>query len=94
MIPDGTYTATVDRLEGEDAVLLVEEDGEDIDQLVVEQSALPWRAREPNTVLHVTVVDGAYKKGAYQPDETERRTESAASRFDRLSRRPPSDDDS
>ena len=93
MIPDGTYTATVDRFEDDLAVLLVEEDGQDIDQLVIDRSELPWRAREQNAVLTVTVSEGEYEKGTYEPDETEARTEDAQSRFDRLSRRPPNNDD-
>ncbi|WP_042662510.1 DUF3006 domain-containing protein [Haloferax sp. ATB1] len=90
MIPDGTYTATVDRFEDDRAVLLVEADGRDIDQLVVDRDELPWRARTQNAVLTITVADGAYDGGQYEPDETEARTEAAQSRFDRLSRRPPS----
>ncbi|RDZ43716.1 DUF3006 domain-containing protein [Haloferax sp. Atlit-19N] len=90
MIPDGTYTATVDRFEDDRAVLLVEADGRDIDQLVVDRDALPWRARSQNAVVTITVADGEYDSGQYEPDETEARTEAAQSRFDRLSRRPPS----
>ncbi|WP_148412922.1 DUF3006 domain-containing protein [Haloferax sp. KTX1] len=92
MIPDGTYTATVDRFEDDRAVLLVEADGQDIDQLVVDRDELPWRARTQNAVLTITVADGAYDGGRYEPDETEARTEAAQSRFDRLSRRPPAAD--
>lgn len=94
MIPDGTYTATVDRFEDDLAVLLIEEDNQDIDQLVVDRSELPWRAREQNAVLTVTVLDGEYEGGTYEPEETKERTEDAQSRFDRLSRRPPNDDTS
>ncbi|MCO8266285.1 DUF3006 domain-containing protein [Haloferax prahovense] len=94
MIPDGTYTATVDRFEDDHAVLLVEADGRDIDQLVVDRDELPWRARTQNAVLTITVADGAYDGGQYEPDETEARTEAAQSRFDRLSRRPPAASDS
>ncbi|KAB1198183.1 MULTISPECIES: DUF3006 family protein [Haloferax] len=94
MIPDGTYTATVDHFEDDLAVLLIEEDGQDIDQLVVDRSQLPWRARKQNSVLTVTVSEGEYESGTYEPEETEERTEAAQSRFDRLSRRPPSDDTS
>ncbi|ELZ89987.1 DUF3006 domain-containing protein [Haloferax sulfurifontis] len=92
MIPDGTYTATVDRFEDDHAVLLVESDGRDIDQLVVDRDALPWRARTQNAVVTISVVDGEYDGGQYEPDKTEARAEAAQSRFDRLSRRPPSAD--
>ncbi|WP_416838781.1 DUF3006 domain-containing protein [Haloferax sp. DFSO52] len=94
MIPDGTYTATVDRFEDDLAVLLIEENGQDIDQLVVDRSELPWRARKQNAVLTVTVAEGEYENGTYEPEETDARTNAAQSRFDRLSRRPPPDDDS
>ncbi|EMA01611.1 DUF3006 domain-containing protein [Haloferax denitrificans] len=89
MIPDGTYTATVDRFEDDRAVLLVEADGRDIDQLVVDRDELPWRARSQNAVLTISVAEGEYDGGRYEPDETDARTNAAQSRFDRLSRRPP-----
>ncbi|WP_049927428.1 DUF3006 family protein [Halopiger goleimassiliensis] len=83
-----TYTATVDRIvDGETAVLLLEEDGEVAEQLEVEAAALPEPAREDGGVLRVTLEDGAYVDAEYLAAETERRREAVRERYDRLSER-------
>ncbi|AWB28495.1 DUF3006 domain-containing protein [Halococcoides cellulosivorans] len=92
MLDDGSYTAVVDRFEGDQAVLLIEDDGETIDERVLDGERLPEAGRHADAVLKVTFVDGDVKEINYEADETEARSERAQSRFDRLSRRPPDDD--
>lgn len=93
MIPDGTYTAVVDRIEDDLATLLLEADGEDAYQLDVDPCVLPADARQADAVLTVEVSGGELLDAVYQPEETETRQESARSRFDRLSERAPRDED-
>jgi major membrane immunogen (membrane-anchored lipoprotein) len=91
MIPDGTYTAVLDRFEDSDPVLeLSGDDGRY--ELVVEQQDLPQPARHTDAVLEVELVDGAIVAADYKPAESERRVDDAQNRFDRLSKRPPDDE--
>ena len=92
MIPDGHYTAVIDRFEGDQAVLLVEDGGELVDELVVREGRLPADARHQDAILDVTMQNGNLVSAHYDSDETERRGSEAQDRFDRLARRP--DDDS
>ena len=83
-----TYTATVDRIvDGETAVLLLEEDGDVVDQLEVDATALPQPAREDGGVLRLTLEDGTVLDATYLTEETNRRRQSAQEQFDRLSER-------
>jgi len=93
MVSDGSYTAVLDRIEDDVATLLLEVDGEDAHQLDVDPEALPEAARQPNSVLTVEVSDGDLVEATYEPDATEERRDAAQSRFDRLSERPPGDED-
>lgn len=93
MIPDGRYTAVVDRIEDGLATLLVEEDGEDAYELAVDPETLPSDGRHSDAVLAVEISDETLVEATYQPDETEARKEAAQDRFDRLSKRPPRDED-
>ncbi|SNR69025.1 DUF3006 domain-containing protein [Halorubrum vacuolatum] len=81
-----TYTAVVDRIvDGETAVLLLEEsDGHDT-QLDLPAGDLPTDAQREGAVLTVTLVDGAVTSIQYQPTATHERRESAQKRLDRLS---------
>jgi hypothetical protein len=92
MIPDGEYTAVVDRIEDGLAAVLLEEDGTDAYELLVEPAELPEDAQHANAVLTVEVQDGELSEANYEASETKERQESAQSRFDRLSERPPADD--
>jgi hypothetical protein len=96
MIPDGTYTAVVDRIEDDLATLLLEEDGTDAYQLDVDPEILPTEAQQPNAILTVEISDGELATTTYEPEETETRQESAQSRFDRLAERQsqPTDEES
>ncbi len=92
MIPEGTYTAVVDRIEDTLATLEVSAD-DDLYNLVVGEEELPEKGRHPDAVLRVTLVDDELVDAEYQPEETERRQQQAQNRFDRLSKRPPGNDE-
>jgi hypothetical protein len=93
MIPNGRYTAVVDRIEDGLAAVLIEEDGTDAYELLVEPEKLPEDGQHADAVLTVEVQNDELVEASYQPNETESRKESAQNRFDRLSERPPSDED-
>lgn len=84
----GTRTAVLDRVvDGETAVLLVEEDGAVVDELTVPVDRLPDDGRTEGAVFTATIRDGELAGLTYRPEETESRRESAQDRFDRLSER-------
>ncbi len=88
------YTGVIDRFEDDLAVILLEKDGEVVDELVLDRSDLPSDAAQEDAILDVTLEDGEVTDLVYDPAETENRKNRAQSRFDRLSERPPSDDES
>jgi hypothetical protein len=89
---NGTYTGVVDRFEGDDAVLLLEREGDVVGQAILSRGSLPEAADHVDAVLEVTVRDDKVERLEYDPEATENRRESAQDRFDRLSERPPDDD--
>lgn len=91
MIPDGEYTAVVDRIEETLATLEVS-GGDERYNLVVGEEELPADGRHADAVLRITVIDDELADAEYQSDETEQRQTDAQSRFDRLSKRPPGSD--
>jgi hypothetical protein len=95
MLDPGTYTATLDRIEGAPggdlAVLVVERDGDPVSQFDLPVEVIPDDGRHVDAVFEV-VVDGDRFALTHRPEATERRAASAQSRFDRLARRPPSRD--
>lgn len=97
MIPDGTHTAVLDRFEDTQdcrvAVLVVEGDEEPLGDLLVEPDELPEEGCQQDAVLRVTIEDGELQEAVYDESETCERQEDAQSRFDRLARRPPADDE-
>jgi hypothetical protein len=92
MIPDGQYTAVVDRIEDGLATIVIEEDGTDAYELVVEPVQLPDDGQHADAVLSVEIRDNELVEATYEASETGERQESAQRRFDQLSERPPSDD--
>lgn len=81
-----TYTATLDRIEdGQIAVLLLEEEGETIEQLDVDIERLPEDGQHEGAVLEVSVEEGSLQTAEYLPDITQSRRKSIQDRFDRLS---------
>lgn len=83
-----TSTATLDRIvDGEHAVLLVEEDGAVVDEFVVDVEEVPAEGRFEGAVFEVEVVDDELEGLEYLDEETAERGEAAQERLDRLSRR-------
>jgi len=84
---DGTYIAVVDRIvDGETAVVLVEDDEEVREQFDIAVEELPTEVDE-GSVLEVKMADGEIAGITYLENETESRQQSAQERFDRLSNR-------
>jgi hypothetical protein len=86
---DGTYTAVLDRIEDDLAVLEVTDDEDDTHELVVDFAALPEAGRHPDAVFEVEMVAGELQTAIYDELRSESRKEDAQDRFDRLSSRPP-----
>lgn len=87
MIPDGSYTAVVDRIEDGLATLEVG-GGDDLYELVVDAEALPEDGRHQDAILNVDVESDELVGATYDESATVERKEDAQSRFDRLSERP------
>ncbi len=84
---EGVYTATIDRIvDGETAVLLLEEDGDVIEQFDVPIARLSDDTGE-GSVVRVTVVDDEVDSIEPAPDATAARAERIREKLDRLSRR-------
>lgn len=93
-LADGRYTAVVDSIEDGLATVFFEQDGEEGGNAVLDASALPEAARHADAILSITVEDCELVEADYDPELTETRQEAVQNRFDRLSSRPPSDDES
>lgn len=93
-LPDGTYTAVVDLIEDGLATVFLEENGSDVADTMIDASVLPEAGRHADAIFSVTVTEGEFEGWQYEPETTTDRKEAAQDRFDRLSSRPPSDDDS
>ena len=84
---DGTFRAVVDRVvDNTTAVLLVEDDGEVIEQVTVPVEALPDEVGEGDR-LSLTISEGRLISIEPNTGETRAREESIEETFDRLSRR-------
>lgn len=92
-LDDGTYTAVVDSIEDGLATIFYEQDGADVADEVRDANDLPEDGRHADALFTVNVREGEVIDWIYKPAETEERQEAAQNRFDRLSSRPPSDDD-
>lgn len=92
-LPDGEYTAVVDSIEDGLATVFFEQDGDEVGNSVIHVDQLPDGGKQADAVLSVTVVSGTIDQTDYDPEQTEKRAEAAQKRFDRLSSRPPSKDD-
>ena len=92
MLPDGTYTAIVDRIEDGTATLEVDaKDG--LAAIETEAAELPSEARTADAVLDITVTDSTLADVTHEPDKTADRAGEAQRRFDRVSKWPPRDSD-
>ena len=93
-LADGEYMAVVDSIEDGLATVFFEQNGEEIGHAVLEATKLPDDGQHADAILVVAVEDGAIATADYDPDTTATRNTEAQSRFDSLSSRPPSDEDS
>lgn len=85
---NGTYTGVIDRIvDGETVVLLLEADGETVEQRDLDPSEIPESGRQEGAVFRVEIVDDELDTIEYQPDRESERRERAQNRFDRLSKR-------
>ena len=92
-LSDGEYTAVVDAIEDGLATVFVEQNGEDVGDAVIDAERLPDDARHADAILTVEITAGEVSRMSYDPARTETRKQAAQDRFDRLSSRPPRDDD-
>jgi hypothetical protein len=92
-LPDGTYTAVIDNVEDGYATVFFERDGDEVGNAVIAAGQFPGDAQHADAVLTVTLSEGEIEEATYKSEETTERSSAAQDRFDRLSRRPPSDDD-
>ncbi|MFW5999965.1 MAG: DUF3006 domain-containing protein [Halorubrum sp.] len=92
-LPDGEYAAVVDAVEDGLATVFFERDGEEVGNAVLDVSRLPSEGRHADAILSVTLSRGRIESASYELERTERRAEAAQDRFDRLSKRPPSDEE-
>lgn len=92
---DGTYTGAVDRIvDGETAVILLEEDGDVVEEVTVPAAELPEQAQDDGGVLSVTIEDDEVVSIEYRAEETQKRRNRTADKLDRLSERLSERDDS
>ncbi len=90
---DGTYTAVIDRIvDGQTAVILIQADGEAIEEYTVAAREVPTNA-DAGSVLEVRIEDGELVEMASLKEQTESRRHAAQNRFDRLSKRLPDSSD-
>jgi len=66
---------------------IVEDSDGELHESVIDVDELPAAGREPGSVLTIEY-DDEVVNAEYDPEATERRSEAAQDRFDRLSRRP------
>lgn len=85
---NGTYTATIDRIvDQRTAVILLEEDGDVIEQLDVPVERLPDAAQREGIVITVVLEDSEIVSVEYEADATRERRDAAQERLDRLSKK-------
>ncbi|MFD1648022.1 DUF3006 domain-containing protein [Haloarchaeobius litoreus] len=85
------YTAVLDRFEDSTAVLLLEQDGEQVDELLLKRCLLPEQGRHQDAVFEVMVSDVEVSI-RNRAEKSEGRKERSQSRFDQLSKESPSGD--
>lgn len=86
----GTYTAVLDRIvDAKHATLLIEADGDVVDEYVVDVERVPEQGRHEGAVFRARIEDDDVVSLFYRSEGTERRAENAQARLDRLSERLP-----
>lgn len=61
---------------------------------MLEATQLPSDGQHADAILSVTLSGGKIESVSYKPEQTESQAEAAQDRFDQLSKRPPSDEES
>lgn len=92
MTLEGTYRAVLDRVEDGVGVLLVEDDGEVIEEVHVDPDELPADVGD-GAVLESRFEAGEVASLSRDRETTEQRRKDLQSRFDDLAQRPPGRDD-
>ncbi|AHF98719.1 hypothetical protein HALLA_07480 [Halostagnicola larsenii XH-48] len=83
-----TYTAVLDRIvDGETAVLLLEEDESVREERTVPVADLPEAGRHEGAVFELEVTEDSILEATYRPDAERERRERMQDRFDDLSER-------
>jgi len=67
------YTGVIDRFEDDLAVILLEDDGDVVDELVLDRGDLPTDAAQEDAILEVTLEDGEVTDLVYDADRDENR---------------------
>jgi len=91
MSRSGHFRAVLDRVEEGVGVVLIESDGEVVDEESVDLDDLAAGV-EAGAVLQATYDDGALRRLVFDPEETARRRSELQDRFDRLAERSPGPD--
>lgn len=82
---NGTYTAYLDRIvDGTEAVLLLEEDGTTVDELILDVGTLPAAGQHERALFEVDVGDGELTAVEYLPEEERKRRERIKRKSERL----------
>lgn len=90
-LKDGSYTAVVDSIEDGLATVFFEQDSAEVGNAVLDAADLPKEGRHADALFSVTVEGESVVEWTYQESVTEERKEASQDRFERLSKRPPSD---
>lgn len=88
-----TYRGVLDRFEGNLAVVLLEQDGKTVDEIVIDQEDLPQEGQHQDAIFRVKIGNDGLKDVTYRPQETSNQSDEAQSRFDQLSERSQNNED-
>lgn len=91
-LSDGSYRATVDRIVEGTVVLLVENEGVQLDLPMAEVTAMTDETVSEGELVEIRIESGDVIAIEPEPEETERRRKELRERFERLSERPSDDD--
>ena len=82
------FIGVVDRFEEDQAVVLLEADGETVDEVVLDRRDLPDDGDMVDAILRIVRDEDQIQEIEFDAEETKRRKESVNDQFDRLSERP------
>lgn len=85
----GTYIAYLDRIvDGTDAVLLLEDEGKTVDQLIVDVKELPSECQYEGALIEVKVSDKTLVEATHRPERERKRRERIRNKTEGLRKRP------